>query len=435
MPTLSELLIFDFQNEHVLEHDLLEKKNYSPPKIYNANGDLSKRWYVYFSYRNPTTGKLQRVKNIYGKANKFKTKEERLTVLTVYRKKLLQLLKKGYNPYADNSSLYNQSNQTPQVPKKVEIQPKKEVAIVIEQEPIMAIKEALEFGLQLKEKLVNPTTKRSYENKAKLFLKWLNENHPTLVTVDALDKKLMTNFLNSVLIKSSPRNRNNFRTELGSVLQVLEDNEIITENVFKKIPVLKTKPKRHKPYTEKKKNEIFSNLEKEDPILLFFIKFVAYGFMRPVEVCRVRVGDIDVVNRTVKFKAKNSDYKTKLIPQLLWDELPDLSKLDKDALLFTPNTIGGDWDAEVESRREHFTNRFRAIVKIPFKLGADYTMYSFRHTYTVKVYREFRKKYAPFEAKSRLMLITGHTSMSALEKYLRDIDAELPKDYSEMLES
>jgi hypothetical protein len=28
------------------------------------------------------------------------------------------------------------------------------------------------------------------------------------------------------------------------------------------------------------------------------------------------------------------------------------------------------------------------------------------------------------------MLITGHTSMSSLEKYLRDIDAELPEDYS-----
>jgi hypothetical protein len=31
------------------------------------------------------------------------------------------------------------------------------------------------------------------------------------------------------------------------------------------------------------------------------------------------------------------------------------------------------------------------------------------------------------------MLITGHTSKTALEKYLRDIDAHLPEDYSEML--
>jgi hypothetical protein len=31
------------------------------------------------------------------------------------------------------------------------------------------------------------------------------------------------------------------------------------------------------------------------------------------------------------------------------------------------------------------------------------------------------------------MGITGHQTMEALEKYLRDIDAELPDDYSHLL--
>ena len=96
MLTINELLIFDRQNEHDSEHDLSKKKNYSVPKIYNANGDIKKRWYVYFSYRNPATGKLQRLKNIYGIANKYKTKEDRISVLLVYRKTLLKLLKQGY---------------------------------------------------------------------------------------------------------------------------------------------------------------------------------------------------------------------------------------------------------------------------------------------------------------------------------------------------
>ena len=96
MLTTNELLIFDRQNEHDSEHDLSKKKNYSDPKIYNANGDIKKRWYVYFSYRNPATGKLQRLKNIYGIANKYKTKEDRISVLLVYRKTLLKLLKQGY---------------------------------------------------------------------------------------------------------------------------------------------------------------------------------------------------------------------------------------------------------------------------------------------------------------------------------------------------
>jgi hypothetical protein len=40
---------------------------------------------------------------------------------------------------------------------------------------------------------------------------------------------------------------------------------------------------------------------------------------------------------------------------------------------------------------------------------------------------------SPYAAKSKLMQITGHSSMKALEQYLRSIDAELPEDYSKMI--
>ena len=89
-----------------MEHDLPVKKNFLPQKIYNANGVLSMLWYVYYAYLNPQTGKLQRMKNIYGKTNTYKTKEDRLSILTVYRKKLLSLLQEGFNPYEDNTNLY-----------------------------------------------------------------------------------------------------------------------------------------------------------------------------------------------------------------------------------------------------------------------------------------------------------------------------------------
>ena len=46
---MSNLLRY-LQSEHVFEHDfehtLKEKKKYSEPRIYDANGDLAKRWYV-----------------------------------------------------------------------------------------------------------------------------------------------------------------------------------------------------------------------------------------------------------------------------------------------------------------------------------------------------------------------------------------------------
>lgn len=110
MLNIQEIITFNSKIEHDFEHDSEHIKLFSPAKIYSAKGDLSKRWYIYFSFRNPKTGKLERMQNIYGKANLYKTKEERLEVLTSYRNNLLILLKKGYNPFEDNEKLYQEIN-------------------------------------------------------------------------------------------------------------------------------------------------------------------------------------------------------------------------------------------------------------------------------------------------------------------------------------
>jgi hypothetical protein len=111
MQSIYEYLTFTTKIEHDLEHDLTQKKLYSLPKINNANGDLSKRWYVYFSFKNPETGKMKRLSNIYGESNKYKTKEDRLSALTIYRKRLLHLLKQGYNPFVENTELHQSLKQ------------------------------------------------------------------------------------------------------------------------------------------------------------------------------------------------------------------------------------------------------------------------------------------------------------------------------------
>ena len=436
MINFNELIALEYENEYESAYDLSVKRNFSNPKIYSASGDLTKRWYVYFSFRDPKSGKLKRLTPFYGNANKYKTKEDRMSVLVTYRKVLLRLLKQGYNPYTDNTELHQRltsknNDASGQVPTNKE----NKKTGRDDDGPKMTVREAFDFGLARKEKILSPTTKRGYENKIKNFLKWLEENRPELTDITELNKQVVTSFLNDVVDRTSARNRNNFRTDLSSITQVLVDNDILKENFIKKIPTLKTVPERNKTYSQETQEKIFGYLEITDPILLLYIKFVSYGFLRPIEVCRLKVKDIKLESKTVEFKAKNSPMKTKIIPEILWNDLPDLEKLDKEAVLFTPEKIGGTWETEIGNRRDYFSKRFKKVVKDHFDLGTDYGLYSFRHTYITKVYRALSKKFSPFDAKSRLMLITGHSSMTALEKYLRDIDAELPEDYSTMLES
>jgi integrase len=425
MSILNLMLTFDSENAYDYAYDYQMRKNFSNPTIYIANGDLTKRWYVYFSYRNPETGKLKRVTPIYGNVNKFKTKEERLYVLSIYRKKLLKLLKAGFNPFEDNTDLYQKYKSKEE---KDQIQEAKNV-----EKPLLTVRESFDFALSLKEKMVSAKTMTGYRSKTNKFIDWLAKNKPEIKTIDQLTKGTVITFLNDVLKDTSARNRNNYRVDLGSLMQTLEDNELVKQNFIKKIPVLKSTPERNKTYTLETQEEIFSHLEEIDPLLLLYIKFISYNFLRPIEVNRLKVGDINLKEKTIRFKAKNSPFKTKIIPDLLLQELPDLEKLKKKDFLFTPEKLGGQWEATEESKRDYFTKRFKKVVKQHFNLGADYGLYSFRHTSITKVYRNLREEHSPNEAKGRLMQITGHSSMSALEKYLRDIDAELPTDYSAML--
>lgn len=442
------------QNVHQNRHSL-DKKNFSVPKIYTGGVDitlwnelskeeqkqaLSKDWYIYYKFIDFTTGNLKRMPNIKGGCNRYKTKKERLLVLTQLRDALEYLLEKGLNPYSDSdTSLLELEKATPRKSKMVVVasasndtkvavipQPVKPVII----EPVLSIKEAFAYALKIKKKSLNDTSYMNFEGRINRFKKALDENAP----ITSLNRKQTNEYLNSILETTSARNRNNTRIDLSSLFEVLANDEIITENFIKRINTLKTKPQRNKTYTPDMQETIYSYLEKNDALLLLFIKFISYNFLRPVEVCRLKVGDLDVKDKKLYVRAKNKLVKIKIIPEILIKDLPDLTQMNKEDFLFTPTKIGGQWIATENNRRDHFSKRFKSIVKDHFGLGSDYGMYSFRHTFITKLYRELRKSYSPFEAKSILMNITGHSTMSALELYLRDIDAELPEDYSHLLE-
>ena len=422
MAKFNVVLLNEYRNAYVLT----AKKNFSTPKIYDANGDLSKRWYVYFSFRNPATGLLAKQTPIYGNANTFKTKQERYEILNAYRKSMLALLEEGLSPYDDDASINESSIASENVTVLAST-----IADVVEND--VTIAESFALGLKIKESVLSKTSFPGFSSNIKRFEKWLLASGiASSKSVLTITKKIVIHYLNEVLEKTSPRTRNNTRIDIGSLFQVWEDNELIKENFVKKINVLKATPERNKTYSNSLQADIYKYMEENDKILLLFVKFISYNYLRPIEVCRLRVGDLDLVDKKLYVRAKNSPVKTKIIPEILINELPDLSKMNKNHSLFTPLAIGGEWETSETDKRDYFSKRFKKV-KDHFELGKEYGLYSFRHTFITKLYSEFAKSMTPNEAKSKLMLITGHNTMDALEKYLRDIDAVLPEDYSSFL--
>jgi integrase len=435
-------------------NDLSLKLDYSEPKIFTGGIDisnwsklptakkkeaLSKSWFVYYSFRHPETGKLKKQPFIKAGANNFKTKRERYAFLRTMRDALSKLLEFGFDPYQDNSDLeaklFSDQDDTVETPSKPKSTPKpatQSQPSPVHTEPeedVMSIKEAFKFGLSMKEHMMNKNSYVQYKSRIGLFEKWLKEENLFDKDISSISKKVVNEYLNEVVKRTSARTRNNSRTDIASLFQLLEENEIVRSNFVQSIPKLKTVPKRNKTYTPDQEKKINTYLEKHDPTLHLFIKFISYNFLRPIEVCRLRIKDIDLNDKKLYVKAKNQPVKIKIIPDILVGEIPDLSKLPDDALLFGRFGLGEEWNATETNRRTEFSKRFKDV-KDHFGLGEDFGLYSFRHTFITKLYRKLREQSSPHETKSKLMLITGHSTMTALEKYLRDIDAELPEDYS-----
>ncbi|WP_268846557.1 tyrosine-type recombinase/integrase [Flavobacterium aestivum] len=415
--------INDFlKNIHKNVHGLEMKRQYSDPKIYTGGVDikkwktlseaqkqaaLKKNWYLYYSFRDPETNLLTRQPNIKDGVNWYKTKEERLEILEKYRISLSIVLKNGYNPYTPDDT--------------------------VEEDVILTIEEAFAMGIKLKEKVLAEKPFATYKLRINHFKEWLYKKQFIGKPITAITKKAAQTYLNEIVAKTSARNYNDARGILSSLFQVLQDNDVIADNFILKIPTLKSTPKRNKTYTQTVQEQIFKDLKEKDSQLLLFILFISYNFLRPVEVCRLRVEDIDIIGKRIYIKAKNKPVKTKIIPEIMLRELPNLENKNKKHFLFTPNGIG-EWVTKNEDdKRGYFTKRFNRVVKKPLGLGIEYGLYSFRHYFIGRLYQKFVQTMTPFEAKSKLMLITGHSTMSALEKYLRDIDAALPEDYSEHL--
>lgn len=369
-------------------------KRYKKPKIYHGGKDydLSKRWYVYYDYLNPETNKFVRQTPITLNVNRlYKTKSERLAYLKDLVLAIETLLKKGYSPY----DVAKEDNQDWQ--------------------------DAFKFALSVKKKEVKQTTYKDYKSRLSLFEAFLISQGHRFSYIKEIDKKCVNAFLNTI---KGAKNRNNTRASLSSIFSVLADHDIIEANFIKEIRNKKTEQKAIKIYSEKEITHIIELLKEQDKTLLIFIYMVSYMFIRPIELVRIKIDDIDLKNKLVKFGSKTKELKTKIIPDIIYNDLKEYLE-NKKGYLFD-DSIGNEIN-----KRNYYTKRFRKF-RERNNIDVDLKLYSFRHTFTSKVYLELRKEYNKEDTIKHLSLITGHES-KAIHNYIQVNDIELPEDYSKML--
>jgi integrase len=361
------------------------------------------RWYVYFDFINPDTGKMERQTAIHQNVNReFPNFDDRRKHIFLIKEALEELLQDGYSPYESK-----------------------------QKESYTAI-DSLDFALSIRKDSISESTYSDYHYRLDLFKNYITKRNLHRVSIDQITRSVVVSFLNEEMKRTTARNRNNCKSCLSSLFSVLVDNELIANNFILSISNVKTNSERNKSYSEKQADKIYSFLLDKDPYLLIFIKFISYNFLRPVEVVRLKCGDVDLESKLIHVRAKNKIDKVKRIPDILIDQLSSMDLSNPDHFLFTPSGHPDFWESNEKSRRGYFSNRFKAV-KIAFSLDDKYTVYSFRHTFISKLYREFRKSFEVSATLDKVQLITGHESIDGLKNYLRSIDAEIPDDWSDMM--
>lgn len=376
---------------------------------------LAKSWYIRWTLLNPKTNRLERKQNIKGGVNRFKSKFNRLEFLKVMKIGLIESIEK---------KLQEENLETQEETFDFSYK-------------FYSVKEALKLAHEHSKLTTANTTSNDYFYAKEQFLSFIGSENQD-IDIKKVNKSMVLKFLNHKLKETSARTRNNSKSSLSALFTILETKlNIIDKNFIKEIPNEKVKEKTDRTFTKKELTEIVKWLKENDPYLLLYIKFVAYNHLRPVEVNRLRVKDINLEEGLVYFKAKNKPLKTKRIPSIYINELKKLKlhRYNKEFYLFTPNNKPSFWDTDDNTRRDYFSKRFKKVKDI-FRLGVEYGLYSFRHSFITNLFRYLRtqenKSYS--QAIEILQPITGHETRVALEKYIHAIDADIPEDWSDKID-
>lgn len=355
-----------------------------------------KRWYVSY-YFTDHTGKRIR-KRVYDYVNAESNPEKRL-------KLLFELQNKVYN------SLRNQEHYSD---KKLSGLPSNIFKITSE--------------VQVEKKAYLKTTAYlAVRKNLKAWKQYLLETNLATVMPNAITRVDVINYRNWLLLKGlSNRTVNNYMDELKTLFNyIIEKREnLLDRNPMRNIDSLPYQSEVHVAYSDQEMKLIFNYLQENDPYLLFFIKFVAYTFLRPNEVRMLQIKHFDLPLKKITLTAGNAKVNrrtTKLIPDIFIGDIlgAELHKFPKEYYLF-----GLQQKPQAQPVNEkYFTKRYSHIKKV-FSLSPLHTIYGFRHTTVSQLLRAGKSW-------DDVMKLTGHTSMASFQKYARSIMGAAPKDLSD----
>jgi integrase len=329
-------------------------------KLNTCGNDLSKQWFVYFSYKNLETGKYKRFK-VYEGFTERKTIEEKLQYGQHLVERINLKLKNGWNPFYDEFTLY----------KLVEVAPTFASDLLTHH---------LELALNSRKAEIRKKTFQSYQSHVRGFLEWFTGSKLELMPVTDFTYEHAKAFMDSLyLVKAyEGKTRSCYLITMKMLFERITETKVIKENPFKKIKKIKFSSISALYFDEYQRKELKEYLAENEPQLCLFVQFIFYCFIRPGELRRLRVGDIHGSKIQIKGDiSKNSKTEYVLLPQPLMRiiDQEQIRSYPKHYFIFgktgkpSPHHYGIN----------HFSLKHREILRL-LNYDKNHCLYSWKHT-------------------------------------------------------
>lgn len=249
------------------------------------------------------------------------------------------------------------------------------------------------------------------EKNCNKFLAFLTEKERKS-NINLLDANRIQEYLDTY--RTSPNNYMAKRREFGSLIGYVKNKGLLKHDIMRQTDKLKVKATLHKIYTQQQLKEVLSYL-KEHHENLYLCCLLSYGcLLRPhIEIRNLKGYHFKADCTEIHLSGnenKSGRIRTVLIPEYVKKEIYQrVSKLGRNENLFS---------IEQEPFNEYyFKTAWSRHSKLMLKLGIieeEQTMYSFRHTSAVNVYKKTKDLHI-------LQQLLGHSDMIVTLKYLRGL--------------
>lgn len=270
---------------------------------------------IYFYAYDPKTQAMKRKRIKISHLGSLKERKRRAPILC---QRFMELLSSGWSPWIDDDCPHTGFNEA------IEMY----VSYISREQRNRTLKES---------------SFKTYNSYIKMLRIYNDSRKKPIVYIYEMTEKFITDFLDWIHYErgNTHRTYNNYINFFNTLCLFFVKKKILSENPAEDIHKMKRTQtmKTRNNFADKDIRTLFSRLENHDRKYLLACYFTYYCFIRPNELYRIKVGDINIEHQTVFISAeisKNSLDATVTIPQVVIELINELGimKHNKECYIF-----------------------------------------------------------------------------------------------------